>query len=124
MSLGGTEGQLGDCAALQIAFECGSIATINYLANGSKDFPKERIEIFTAGKVMSCDNFRLSREISGNRKLKTSAQDKGHAAEVTAFIDTLSSGGDWPIPANELLEVTRATIELDKAVQASGSRTC
>ena len=117
MSLGGTEGSLGDCAALQVAFECGSMATINYLANGSKDFPKERIEIFASGNVLVCDNFRLSNEIGGKRKLKTSSQDKGHAAEVKDFLQAISAGGSWPIPAEELLEVSRATIELDRQVQ-------
>ena len=126
MAMGGTAGQLGDCASLQISYDCGSIATINYLANGSKDFPKERIEIFAGGRVFACDNFRSSREIGGKGKLKTSNQDKGHAAEVAAFINAISSGSDgnssWPIAANELVEVSRATIELDESIQNSLAR--
>ena len=124
--MGGTAGRLGDCASLQVSYDCGSIATINYLANGSKDFPKERIEIFAGGRVFACDNFRSSREIGGKGKLKTSNQDKGHAAEVAAFINAISSGSDgnssWPIAANELIEVSRATIELDESIQNSLAR--
>ena len=45
--------------AATIALVDGSTATIHYLANGSKDFPKERIEVFVGGKVLCCDNFRV-----------------------------------------------------------------
>ena len=109
----GGEGRLGDCVSIHLTFEDGSIATILYLANGSKDFPKERIEIFGAGKVLTCNNFRSSAEIGGKRKLKTSSQDKGHAAELKAFINAIRFGGKWPISAEELVEVSRVTIDVD-----------
>ena len=109
----GGDGRLGDCVSIQLSFADGSIATIHYLANGSKDFPKERIEVFSAGKVMTCDNFRKSAEVGGKGKLKTSNQDKGHAAELKAFVNAIRFGGKWPIPADERLEVTRVTIEVD-----------
>ena len=109
----GGDGRLGDCVALHLQFEDGSIATIHYLANGSKDFPKERIEVFSGGTVVVCDNFRQTREIGGQRrKLKTKGQDKGHKAELQAFIDSVTTTGEWPIPGNELLEVSQITLEL------------
>lgn len=111
-AMGGAEGRLGDCVALNLRFEDGSIATIHYLANGSKDFPKERIEVFAAGKVVTCDNFRHSKQIGGKGKLKTRSQDKGHAAELSSFFDAISSGGQWPISGEELIEVSRVTIDL------------
>lgn len=107
----GASGNLGDCVAIQLSFADGSIATVHYLANGSKDFPKERIEVFASGKVLTCDNFRFSKEIGGKGKLKTSSQDKGHAQELKAFTEALLSGQAWPIPGEELIEVSRATIE-------------
>jgi len=109
----GGDGRLGDCVSIQLTFADGSIATVHYLANGSKDFPKERIEIFSAGKVVTCDNFRKSTEVGGKGKLKTSSQDKGHAAELKAFVNAIRFGGRWPIPADELLEVSRVTIQVD-----------
>ena len=118
-TMAGGDGALGDCVAIQLAFADGSIATVHYLANGSKDFPKERVEIFAGGKVMVCDNYRTSRIIGGKGKLKTSSQDKGHQAELSAFIEAIKSGGDWPIAADELLEVSRHTIKLDQQVQES-----
>ncbi|MCP4511895.1 MAG: Gfo/Idh/MocA family oxidoreductase [Fuerstiella sp.] len=109
----GGDGRLGDCVALHLQFEDGSIATIHYLANGSKDFPKERIEVFAGGTVVVCDNFRQTREIGGQRrKLKTKGQDKGHKAELEAFINSLTTAGEWPISGNELFEVSQITLEL------------
>ena len=108
----GGDGRLGDCVTIQLTFEDGSTGTIHYLANGSKDFPKERVEVFAGGKVMVCDNFRVSREIGGKRRLKTRGQDKGHAAELAAFFRCLHQGGCWPISKEELLQVSRIAIEL------------
>jgi predicted dehydrogenase/threonine dehydrogenase-like Zn-dependent dehydrogenase len=115
----GGDGRLGDCVALQLGFEDGSIATVHYLANGSKDFPKERVEVFAGGKVLACDNFRVSKEVGGKRKLKTRGQDKGHAAELQAFKNAILSGGKWPISRDELLSVSRVSIELAEQVRNS-----
>ena len=112
----GADGRLGDTVSIQLGFANGSIATIHYLANGSKDFPKERIEIFSGGKVLTCDNFRKSFEIGGKGMKKTSSQNKGHADELKAFFNSIGSGVEWPIPADELLEVSRVTIDVAASV--------
>ena len=124
-AMGGGDGRLGDCAAIQLQFADGSLATIHYLANGSKDFPKERIEVFAGERVIVCDNFRKMREIGGQgRKLNLRGQDKGHRAELMAFTqDLLAEEGAWPIFRDELIEVSRATIEAAEQVRAQlGSR--
>jgi len=113
----GGDGRLGDCVSISLSFADGSIATVHYFANGSKDFPKERYEVFAGGKVAVCNNFLRSDLIGTKKKLKTRGQDKGHKAELQAFVDAITSGGSWPIPAEELIEVTRVT--LDVAAQVS-----
>jgi predicted dehydrogenase/threonine dehydrogenase-like Zn-dependent dehydrogenase len=110
------DGSLGDCVAINLSFEDGSIATIHYLANGSKDFPKERFEVFAGGKVAVCDNFRSSRLVGSKEKFKTRGQDKGHAAELKAFVDAIHNGTTPPIPVSELIEVTRSTLDAASAV--------
>ena len=117
MSGGG--GRLGDCASIQMAFEDGSIATVLYLSNGPKDFPKERIEVFAGGKVYACDNFRLTREYGGNRKFKTRQQDKGHAAGILQFINSIKSGTKTPIPLDEIIEVSEHSIKVSDQIRAS-----
>ena len=41
-----------DKAAFILGFADGSFGTIHYLANGPASFPKERIEVFRAGRVL------------------------------------------------------------------------
>ena len=108
----GGDGRLGDCATISLSFEDGSTATVHYLSNGSKDFPKERIEVFAGGKVIVCDNFRVTREIGGKRRLRTSKQDKGHSQELEAFLRVVRDGGRWPITRQELIEVSRITLDV------------
>ena len=41
-----------DTVAANLVFSDGSIGTINYFANGSKSFPKERLEVFCGGRIL------------------------------------------------------------------------
>jgi hypothetical protein len=95
---------------ISLAFADGSIASVQYLATGHKGFPKERVEVFAGGKVMACENFRVTRGWGVKGGCKTRSQDKGHAACVAAFLETVRTGGAAPIPPEELLEVSRATL--------------
>jgi predicted dehydrogenase/threonine dehydrogenase-like Zn-dependent dehydrogenase len=109
--LGGNAGMLRDSACISTKHEDGSIATIHYLAYGHKSFPKERIEIFTDGDVMVCDNFRVTSSRKLRKRFTTRSQDKGHHGEVVAFLDAVKAGATSPIPVHELIEVSRATIQ-------------
>lgn len=39
-------------------FADGSIGTIHYFANVAKAFPKDRLEVFSEGRVLQLDNYR------------------------------------------------------------------
>jgi len=110
--LGGESGKLGDTVTLSLRFENESIAAVHYLSTGHKGFPKERVEVFAGGKVLQCDNFRVTRGWGwqGFSRFRTRSQDKGHAAEVAAFIRAVREGGPPPIPVEEILEVTEVTL--------------
>ncbi|MEY2796455.1 MAG: hypothetical protein RIR10_2171, partial [Planctomycetota bacterium] len=47
-----------DTVSIELRFADGSIGTVHYLANGSKSFPKERVEVFAQGRVLQLDNYR------------------------------------------------------------------
>jgi predicted dehydrogenase len=103
---------LHDTASISLSFENGSTATIHYLANGNRSFPKERIEVFQGGRILQLDNFRVLRGfgVKGFSSFRTRSQDKGHIACVRATLECLKSGRPSPIPYDELMEVSRATI--------------
>ena len=101
-----------DKASITLTFEDGSFGTILYLANGSSDFPKERIEVFTDGKTLQLDNFRKLKGFGwkGFKKMNLWSQDKGQSTCAAAFIKGLKEGVPC-IPADEIFEVARVTIE-------------
>lgn len=101
-----------DKASITLGFENGSFGTILYLANGASAFPKERIEVFAAGRVLQIDNFRQMTGYGwpGFRKQNLWRQDKGQAACAAAFLAGIQSGTP-AIPVDEIFEVARVTIE-------------
>jgi len=100
-----------DKATLVIEFENGSHGTVHYFANGSKTFPKERVEAFGGGRILQLDNFRTLRAWGWPGFSKASSrQNKGHAACAGAFVAALKAGGPAPIPLDEVVEVSRWSI--------------
>ena len=108
-----------DSFTLSLRFADGSVGTIVYLANGSKAFPKERLEVFAAGRVLQLDNFRklVGYGWPGFSKMNLWRQDKGQAACAKAFVDAVGKGGESPIALGELLEVARVSIEIEDALR-------
>ena len=102
-----------DTVSIELAFRDGSIGTVHYFANGPKSFPKERLEVFAAGRVLQLDNFRKLRGYGwpGFSKMNLWSQDKGQKACARAFVDAVSGGAPSPIPFAEVIEVAKASIE-------------
>ncbi len=102
-----------DKASITLGFEDGSFGTILYLANGASSFPKERIEVFTAGRVLQLDNFRKLKGYGwpGFNKMNLWKQDKGQRQCVAALLDSIEKGGEPTIACEEIFEVTRVSIE-------------
>jgi predicted dehydrogenase/threonine dehydrogenase-like Zn-dependent dehydrogenase len=103
-----------DTVSLQLGFADGSIGTVHYFANGCKAFPKERLEVFAAGRVLQLDNFRKLTGYAwpGFKNMNLWSQDKGQKACASAFVNAISNGGTSPIPFSEIVEVSRVSILL------------
>lgn len=111
-----------DCAdnvTFTLTFACGSIGTVHYLANGHKSFPKERLEVFSGGRILRLDNFQT---LTGYgwpnfKRMRLWRQDKGHFNEIAAFVKAVQSGDSSPIPFPELVEVTETSFEVVKLLR-------
>jgi predicted dehydrogenase len=112
-----TTGAPGGSVSFTLRFEDGSFATVNYLENGARSFPKERIEVFTAQRVLALDNFRKLAGYNwpGFKRLSLWRQDKGHNAALAAFAQAIRKDHPAPIPFEELAEVTRVTLRIAEA---------
>lgn len=108
-----------DKMSILLGFADGSVGAVHYFANGSKSYPKETLEVFGDGRVIRMENFRITTGygFKGFRSFRTWRQDKGHRAEIAAFIaavknrgtEPLSPGGSSLIPFDQIVNVTRAS---------------
>ena len=117
---GGAGGGSADpSVCISLSFADGSLGTIHYLTGGHASFPKERVEVFAGGRILQLDNFRRLRGFGwpgfGSQRLWR--QDKGQFACAAAFIAALKTAQGSPIPLEEILEVSRTTIEAGEAVR-------
>ncbi|WLT31317.1 bi-domain-containing oxidoreductase [Geothrix sp. PMB-07] len=110
---------LRDTVTIQLAFADGSVGTIHYFANGSKAFPKERLEVFASGRILQLDNFRKLAGFGwpGFKSMNLWQQDKGQSACAAAFVAAVEGRQIEPIPFEEIMEVSRVCIELAGAAK-------
>jgi predicted dehydrogenase/threonine dehydrogenase-like Zn-dependent dehydrogenase len=110
-----------DNVSMTFTFPDGSVGVVDYLANGDKSFPKERLELFCAGRVAVLDDFRsLELVRDGRRRTLKKAQDKGWSDEWTAFVRAIRAGGPPPIPYDQLAGVTRASFAAIESLRQGG----
>jgi predicted dehydrogenase/threonine dehydrogenase-like Zn-dependent dehydrogenase len=108
-----------DKAAITLGFADGSFGTIHYLANGATSFPKERVEVFVAGRVLQLDNFRRLQGFGwpGFKKMNLWKQNKGQTECVRRFLAAIAEGDKTPISVNEVFEVARVSIEVARLLR-------
>ena len=103
----------GDDVTLSLAFADGSTATLVYASGGDRSLPKEQLEVLGGGHAAVLDDFRTLSLHAGGRASRIGGrmphQDKGHAAELAAFLQVVRSGGTSPIDPHEAAHVTRVT---------------
>ncbi len=106
--LGGGEESL----AATIRFSNGSAAAIAYGVGESSGLAKERVEVLGAGAAAVLDDFtRL--ELHGRRSEKVkSRRDKGHQAQLEAFVRAARGEADPPVAVEEQLLVAAASLAL------------
>lgn len=105
---------LDDKVTFSLSFADGSFGTVHYLANGHKSFPKERLEVFCAGRILQLDNFRKLTGFGwpGFKKMNLWRQDKGQGACAAAFITAIATGAPSPISFEEVIEVTKISFDI------------
>lgn len=99
-----------DNVSILLKYENGSNAVINYFANGSKAYSKERIEVYHQERTFVLDNWRTLRGygVKGFRKA-SSQQDKGHFNQFQELMNTIQNGGKPLIPFDEIVNTTEAS---------------
>jgi len=117
----GNPGQYSmDNVVATLKFASGTVGTISYLANGDKSGSKERVEVFGGGSTAILEDFRHLELIRHGGKRVTRAragQDKGHKAEMQAFVDAARGRSAPPMSFEEIVGSTLATLRLQNSCQ-------
>ncbi len=104
---------------MQLTLEDGSTGVIHYITTNRARVSKERLEIFAPDLVIEMDDFLSAVIHQGGRRIRRSwrSQDKGHQAEVAAFLDAVRAGGPAPIDFTSLERTTRVTFEVLRSLR-------
>jgi predicted dehydrogenase len=118
-ALGNTPQTNTDNAIITLKFANGSQGVINYFANGSKSYSKERIEVFSNGSTLILDNFKKLEGFGckGFSKM-SSSQDKGHKNQFKQLVETIQQGGNSLIPFEDLVNTTKASFAAIESLQS------
>jgi predicted dehydrogenase/Zn-dependent alcohol dehydrogenase len=109
-AMGIQPGEDTDNASILLKYENGTNAVINYFANGSKAYAKERIEVYHQERTLVLDNWRrLNGYGFNNFSSASSGQDKGHQHQFNLLIDSVQKGGISIIPFDEIINTTKAS---------------
>lgn len=109
-----------DNASILLKYENGSTGVINYFANGSKAYSKERLEVYSQERTLVMDNFRKTEGFGtkGFSKLKT-ALDKGHKNQFELLIKRTKEGGSPLIPFDEIINTTKASFAAIESLKSN-----
>jgi predicted dehydrogenase len=97
-----------------IGYDDGSVCTLTYTALGAKEHPKERMEVYADGRVLTLDDYRaLSASDRSSPLWSSRTVDKGHRQELEALAECLLRGGPWPITVAEQLRATQISFDVE-----------
>ena len=119
-SISGTDSEMmnDDNVIITLKLSGGSIATIEYLANGAKNMPKEFCEVFCEGRSAEMDNFNAVRYYDGkSMKLSTFNGKKGINEEIMEVVSRIRNSQDSPISFKELYITTLTTFKILESLE-------
>jgi predicted dehydrogenase/threonine dehydrogenase-like Zn-dependent dehydrogenase len=102
-----------------IGYADGSVCTLTYTALGHRDHPKERLDVFAGGRVLSLDDYKSLAVDGGGSGWRSRTVEKGHVQELEALARALREGGPWPIPLEQQLQATRISFEVEQRLRSS-----
>ncbi len=97
----------------------GSVCTLTYTALGDKSYPKERMEVFADGKVLTMDDYKSVTVHGGKHKgWSSAAMQKGQLEELEALSATLLKSATWPISLEEQLQTSRVSLQIERQINS------
>jgi predicted dehydrogenase/threonine dehydrogenase-like Zn-dependent dehydrogenase len=108
------QGDEQDSLAATLSFEDGSAATLAYAVGETGKLPKERVEVLAPSGTAVLDDFRRL-ELAG--RTHRSRRDKGHRAQLDAFVAAARGERELPVGLKEQALVAAAALALIESAQ-------
>jgi predicted dehydrogenase len=113
----GTRLAANDNFVATVAYADGSVCTLTYTALGNRDHPKERMEVFADGIVLTLDDYKSLTVTGRGSGWRAATQQKGHLEELEALARALREGGAWPISLEEQARALRIAFAVEEAIR-------
>ncbi len=99
-----------------VSFEDGSVATLTYTSLGSTDHPKESMDIYFDGKVVSLFDYERL-DVAGAKAQGFSLKEKrkGHREELEEFASAVREGR-MPIPLWQIFQASHISFQVEDAL--------
>lgn len=106
-----------------LKYDDGSVCSLTYTAIGSEMSPKEIMDIYYDGKIITMNDFKeLSVFGLKNHNIKLPFQDKGHLNEIKSFgefIKDKNKSDIGPIPFWQLIQATEISFAVEYQIKNS-----
>ena len=114
----GLGGAADDTVSISLTFADGSIGTIHYFSNGHRAMPKEHLEVFCQGSIIQLNNYKSLKSfgLPELSQVNLWRQNKGQELCVKAFCQSVMLNEPCPIAFDEILEVSRLSIEIAEQI--------
>ena len=110
-----------DSVAAQVEFADGSCGQLIYTAEGDSSFPKETLNVFGAGLAAELVNFQKLTLYRGRKQETHAYSSKGHAEQMTAWLDFLRKGGEHPLNYEQARASMLLTFAVLESIQRGGT---
>jgi predicted dehydrogenase len=109
-ALGNNPAETADNMSILLKYANGTNAVINYFANGSKAYSKERIEAYSQERTLILDNWKSLKGygFKGFFAMK-GRQDKGHKEQFALLWERARNNGPALIPFDSIVNTTRTS---------------
>jgi len=118
----GEDPHYAENGAFALKFDDGSVASIVYSPFGASGMGKERIEVMAGGTGVMIDDFKSIELIAKDKSYRRrfSGDLKGHASEVHSFLKAVKENRPLPIDIDDIINVTKASIQIAELGRISG----
>lgn len=100
-----------DSFSAMFSYPDGSVATLDFLANGASSLPKEYFEASADGKTVISDNYRRTK-ISSGRDVNSMNQDKGQRTAMSEVVRAYRDRQPSPLTLEEIESVSLSSFAI------------